>query len=105
MKIIKAGYEIESDIDGAEMLRNIERAGRTSYKSEDKITGSSAAKFVEMILKRGHESVLEHEYLRVRFICDRGVSHELVRHRLAAFTRLSRTEYFLLVIYFDNIGL
>ena len=67
----------------------IEEAGRTCYKSEDKITDDSAPKFAEMILKRGHESVLEHASATVRFICDRGVSHEIVRHRLASYSQES----------------
>lgn len=67
----------------------IEEAGRTCYKSEDKITAESARPFAEMILKRGHESVLEHASATVRFICDRGVSHEIVRHRLASYSQES----------------
>ncbi len=67
----------------------IELAGRTCYKSEGKIIEGSAAKFVEMILRRGHESVIEHASATVRFICDRGVSHEIVRHRLASFSQES----------------
>lgn len=67
----------------------IEAAGRTCYKSEDKITEGSAEKFVKMIIKRGHLSVIEHAYMSVRFICDRGVTHEIVRHRLAAYSQES----------------
>ena len=70
-------------------LETIEIAGRTCYKSEDKITEGSAEKFVKMIIKRGHHSVIEHAYMSVRFICDRGVTHELVRHRLAAYSQES----------------
>jgi len=72
-----------------EPLHLIEAAGRTCYKSEDKITADSAPKFAEMILKRGHESVIEHCSATVRFICDRGVSHEIVRHRLASYSQES----------------
>ena len=67
----------------------MEQAGRTCYKSEDKITDGSAEKFVRNILKRGHEAVIEHASLTVRFTCDRGVSHEIVRHRLAAYCQES----------------
>lgn len=88
MKVIKPGYEILTDITGNE-LKLIELAGRTCYKSEDKITDDSAKKFVSNIIKRGHEAMLEHSILSVRFICDRGVSHELVRHRLASFAQES----------------
>lgn len=70
-------------------LKVIELGGRTCYKSEDKITDDSAKEFVKMILKRGHESVLEHASMTVRFVCDRGVSHEIVRHRLASYSQES----------------
>lgn len=88
MKIISAGYEILTPITGEE-LKMIELAGRTCYKSEDKITDESARKFVKMLIKRGHEAMLEHSSLSVKFICDRGVSHELVRHRLSSFAQES----------------
>ena len=70
-------------------LQMIERAGRIAYKSEDKITNDSAAIFVRQILNRGHESVVEHASASILFVCDRGVSHELVRHRLFSFTQES----------------
>jgi len=89
MKIIKPYFEILSKIDGLEMIQNIERAGRTCYKSEDNITNDSAEKFIKMLIDRGHESVLEHEKISVLFVCDRGVSHEIVRHRLASFSQES----------------
>ena len=89
MKLIKPYFEILSEIDGVSILKNIERVGRTCYKSEDKITDDSAEKFVRMIIDRGHESVLEHEKITVLFVCDRGVSHELVRHRIASFSQES----------------
>ena len=89
MNFIRPSYHILSHVDGEQILRNIEIAGRTCYKSEDKITDDSAQKFVSMIIRRGHESVLEHEKITVKFICDRGVSHELVRHRLASFSQES----------------
>lgn len=73
-----------------ESARLIERAGRTCYKSEDReITNESAAKFIQMVLRRGHESVLEHASATFRIICDRGVSHEIVRHRLASYSQES----------------
>ena len=89
MKIINASYRIETPIDGAEILKRIEKAGRTCYKSEDRITDESAKAFVRKLIERGHESVLEHESITVRFICDRGVSHEIVRHRLASYSQES----------------
>ena len=87
MKIVKPSYEILSLPETT--LIDIEKAGRTCYKSEDKITNTSAPKFVQMLLNRGHESVLEHKSFSVKFICDRGVSHEFVRHRLASFSQES----------------
>lgn len=90
MKIINASYRIETPIDGAEILKRIEKAGRTCYKSEDRITDESAENFVRMLIERGHESVLEHESITVRFVCDRGVSHEIVRHRLASYSQESQ---------------
>lgn len=69
--------------------QTIELAGRTCYKSEDKITPDSAAKFVSKIMKSGHHSVIEHASASVRFVCDRGVTHEMVRHRLASYSQES----------------
>ena len=89
MRVIKAGFHILSPVDGQKILKSIEEAGRVCYKSEDKITEDSAEKFVAGIIKRGHEAVLEHESIRVKFIVDRGVSHEIVRHRLAAYCQES----------------
>lgn len=89
MKIIKADYKIVDWIDGEAILQKIEYCGRTCYKSEDKITADSARDFVHSIIKRGHESVLEHVSFTVKFIVDRGVSHELVRHRIASFSQES----------------
>ena len=88
MKVIDASYKIEK-LPSREDMKLIEAAGRVCYKSEEKITDTSFVDFIESIVRRGHESVLEHAMLTVRFICDRGVSHELVRHRLASFSQES----------------
>ena len=85
MKIIKPYTEILTPLNGASVLQHIELCGRVCYKSEDKITDTSAAKFVAGIIKRGHEAVLEHFDITVKFVCDRGVSHEIVRHRMASY--------------------
>ena len=94
MNIIKPSFEIVSEISegGIKELKHIERMGRISYKSEDKITedGESAKKFIGKLIANGHESVLEHSSLSVIFITDRAVTHELVRHRLASFTQESQ---------------
>jgi thymidylate synthase (FAD) len=71
------------------MLRRIENAGRTAYKSEGCISEDSAVKFVKMLVARKHLSVLEHVSVSARVICDRGASHEMVRHRIASFTQES----------------
>lgn len=89
MKIIKPDVELITPIDGETILKRIEQCGRVCYKSEDKITEDSAVKFVQNIIKRGHEAVLEHCSFTLKFICDRGVSHEIVRHRLAAYCQES----------------
>lgn len=88
MRIIEPSFEV-MPVNGEEILKNIERAGRTCYKSEDKITADSARKFVAGIVKSGHESVIEHEKITVRIICDRGVTHEIVRHRIASYSQES----------------
>jgi thymidylate synthase (FAD) len=89
MKLIRPSFEILDQVNGQEILKRIERAGRTCYKSEYAITDESAVKFVKMIVQRGHESVLEHEKISVLVICDRGVSHEIVRHRIASYSQES----------------
>ena len=89
MKIINPNVEILTPLDGQAVLQHIERCGRVCYKSEDKITDTSAAAFVAGIIKRGHEAVLEHFNITVKFIVDRGVSHEIVRHRLASYCQES----------------
>ena len=88
MKIIQPSVEVE-EFDAMKMLCKIEQAGRTCYKSEAKITPDSTEKFIRNIIKRGHESVLEHEKISVRIICDRAVTHELVRHRIASYSQES----------------
>lgn len=88
MKIIQPYVEVPR-IDSRAMLKAIERAARTCYKSEDKITDTSYLETIATVLKKGHESVLEHEKVSVRFIIDRGVSHEIVRHRIAAYSQES----------------
>jgi len=91
MILVKPSSKVLSIMDQlpADSLGLIELAGRTCYKSEDRITPDSSLKFVADILKLGHESVIEHSAMTVKFICDRGVTHELVRHRLCAFSQES----------------
>lgn len=89
MKNIKQGFEILTDVNGEEMLRNIEEIGRVCYKSETAISTNSAKKFVKMLIDHGHESVIEHEKITVKFLTDRGISHEIVRHRVASYSQES----------------
>lgn len=89
MKIISPSFEVLGPIDGRAIIQHIELCGRVCYKSEDRITDSSAEKFVTSIIKRGHEAVLEHASITVKFTVDRGISHEIVRHRLAAYCQES----------------
>lgn len=89
MKIIEPSIEILSDVNSNEIMKNIEICGRVCYKSENRISEESSKKFIKRIIASGHESVLEHEKITVKFICDRGVSHEIVRHRIASYSQES----------------
>ena len=89
MKKVKAGFEIITKETEKEMLQEMERVARTCYKSEDKITDDSCYNFIKGIIKRGHEAMIEFSNITVKFTCDRGVSHEIVRHRLASYAQES----------------
>lgn len=90
MKAIRAYAQIYNDFDnGKKLLRKIEAVGRTCYKSEDRIKEGSECTFVRNLIKNGHEAMLEHASVTVKFVVDRGVSHELVRHRVASFAQES----------------
>ena len=89
MRIVNADVEFITPINGQAILERLEQCGRVCYKSENKITEDSAEKFVAHIIKCGHEAVLEHCSFTVKFTCDRGVSHEIVRHRLASYCQES----------------
>lgn len=89
MKIVKEKVEIVDRINGQKILEKLEKIGRVSHKSEDKISKGSAEKFIKKLIQLKHESVLEHEKITVKIICDRGISHEIVRHRIASYTQES----------------
>ena len=89
MRIIKPSVELITPINGEIVIKRLEQCGRVCYKSENSITADSANQFLKGIIKRGHESVLEHCSLTVKFIVDRGISHEIVRHRIAAYSQES----------------
>jgi len=89
MKLIKPYTKILTAIDGKEILKIIEKVARTCYKSEDKITNESAEQMIKNLLAKKHEAMLEFFDIIVKFICDRGVSHEIVRHRIASYAQES----------------
>lgn len=91
MKIVQPDVEImlPEEISGVDILRHIERCGRVCYKSEWQITDDSYIPFIRKLIERGHEAVLEHYSVSVKFVCDRGVSHEIVRHRIASYCQES----------------
>ena len=89
--VVEPGYMLLTPVDWFPgMLDVIEQAGRTCYKSENKITDGSARDFVRGIIKRGHESVIEHCVITVKIYCSRACSHQLVRHRIAAYSQESQ---------------
>lgn len=92
MRIIEPSYEILTPIDGIQALKTIEYCARTCYQSYDKQTDDSCFQFVKMLMGRNHESCLEHYSFSVKFIVDRGVQNEIVRHRISSFC-CSSTRY------------
>ena len=90
MELVLPSYDfIPTELNGSEIIKRIEKIGRVCYKSEDKITDDSAETFVKKIMRSGHHSVIEHVSITVKFIIDRGISHELVRHRIGSYSQES----------------
>lgn len=89
MKAIKPYTQIYLDFDGQKMLEKIKQVARTCYKSEGRIKEGSAEKMVKALVNSGHEAMLEHASVTVKFVVDRGISHEIVRHRMASFAQES----------------
>jgi len=89
MKVVKQGFEVITPLNREVVLKRLERIGRTCYKSEDRITPGSASRFVKLIVQNGHEAILEHASITVKFITDRGISHQIVRHRIASYAQES----------------
>lgn len=89
MKVVSPSFEIVTPVDAEQILQTLEVVGRTCYKSEDKMTDDSSSGFVQRIIGRGHEAVIEHYNITVRLTNDRGVSHEEVRHRIASYAQES----------------
>jgi thymidylate synthase (FAD) len=91
MKIIEPYIEVE-EFDGVKIMKNIERACRTCYRSEGLITDDSYKNLLTNCINRGHQSVLEHEKITVRMVCDIGVYKDLTRHRFGSFS-IESTRY------------
>lgn len=89
MKAVQPKVEFITPLNRDAILKRIEEVGRTCYKSEDKITEESAPKFAKMLVKRGHEAMIEHVNITIKFTTDRGIPHEVVRHRLASYAQES----------------
>lgn len=89
MKIVPPSIEILGEIHETEILKRLEFIGRRCYKSENKITENSCKEFVAKIIKNGHHAIIEHVTISVNVVCDRGVSHEIVRHRIASYAQES----------------
>lgn len=88
-KWIESEVTLVQPINAEDIIKKVEYACRTCYRSQDKITEGSAEKLIRSCIERGHESVLEHANITMKVVCDRGVSHELVRHRLASYSQES----------------
>lgn len=89
INLIRPSVELIGTVNGDKILEKLELCGRVCYKSEDRIEPGTAKKFIKGIVDSGHESVIEHEYISARVICDRGVSHEIVRHRIGSYSQES----------------
>ncbi len=89
MLVIEPSYLWMTDINGVAILKHIEACGRVCYKSEGRTTDDSYLAFCKNILKRGHEAVLEHDAFTIKFIVDRAIANEIVRHRLASYCQES----------------
>lgn len=89
MRIIDSSYEIQLPCSPENIMKHIEECARVCYKSENLIKEGSADSFLQRIVDSGHDAVLEHGVFTVKFICDRGVSHEIVRHRMASYCQES----------------
>lgn len=91
MKIIEPSIEVQN-FNGEQIMKNIEQACRTCYRSEDKISNESYKTLLKNCITRGHESVMEHEKITIRMVCDIGVYKDLTRHRIASFS-IESTRY------------
>lgn len=90
MQAIKAYTQIYADFKGQDLINKLEQVARTCYKSENKIKEGSANKMVAALIRSNHEAMLEHASITIKFVVDRGISHEIVRHRMASFAQESQ---------------
>lgn len=90
MQAIRAYTQIFNDFDGQKLIEKLEQVARTCYKSENKIKEGSANKMVAALIRSNHEAMLEHASITIKFVVDRGISHEIVRHRMASFAQESQ---------------
>lgn len=90
IEIIKSTAILMSEINTLDIYKHIELCGRTCYKSDGKQTDISHEPFIKNLIKRGHESVLEHASVSFEIICSRACSHQLVRHRIASYSQESQ---------------
>jgi thymidylate synthase (FAD) len=86
MRWIDSSVELVEDIDSSAIIKKVEIATRTCYRSEDMIADGTAEKLIRNCIKRGHESVLEHGALTFKIVCDRAIMAEITRHRLASYS-------------------
>ena len=91
MRTLKPQHVIigKDQIEGHKILKHIEKIARTCYKSEDLINDESAEKMIKKLIKMNHLAMIEHASVSVLFTCDRGVTHEIVRHRVASYAQES----------------
>lgn len=91
MKVIKPSWRIAAltEAEPVRLMKHLEAMGRICYQSEDAITDNSYDKFLRGVIKRGHEAVLEHATVTAVVVCDRGITHEIVRHRIASYCQES----------------
>lgn len=89
MEIVMNQVELLDNKSYEDILDKIETAGRTCYKSTKKDDIKAKEQFVRGIIKRGHESVIEHECLTFKVITDRAIANEIVRHRLSSYSQQS----------------
>ena len=89
MKIIDPSFTFIAQPDRATAYNRIAEAMRNCYRAELNAMPKTDEELVELAIKRGHYSVIEFASVAVNIVCDRGVTHELVRHRIASYAQES----------------